>query len=376
MNYFVLQVSEFLEGIRYRLSGKFVRLQERMNRATFSWSVRSALYRHMSTQISNDINQIAALSAFKRRLVREKRKSSLYVIDDVIRRMRNGSEISTALSVWIPVDEVLIISGAEAAGHVDTAFELLLQAKDRTANVRRSMVSAFTTPAVYLIAVYGLLWAIGTYFLPSIQNAMPESKAQGMGAALYGMGNFATSFWILLPIATIACLVVWVLWALPNWTSNYRRIADRFYPFSFYRDIQGYVWLLTFASMLQAGMSDTKILLDQSRLGSPWLNQRILAIRRRMVNGEGLASALHNVNFDFPSPDMIDDITSMVDFDDFPARIMRRTVQWADEMERNVKVRTRMIGFAFDMVMYGLILFVLLGMNSLSTQMGSAPGLQ
>lgn len=375
MTFFTVQFSELLEGISYRFSSKFSHLERRLNKASFSWTVRSALYRHMSVQISNGINQIAALAAFKRRLQREKRKSAIYVVDDIIRRMRNGAEISAALRAWIPVDEVLIISGAESAGHVDTAFELLLQAKDRTSNVRRSMVSAFTTPVVYLVAVYGLLWAIGMYFLPSIQNAMPESKAQGMGAALYAMGNLATSLWMLLPIVIIACSVSWILWALPNWVSVYRKIADRFYPFNFYRDIQGYVWLLTFASMLQAGMSDTKILLDQSRLGSPWLNQRLVAIRRRMVNGEGLASALQNVRFNFPSPEMIDDITSMVDFDDFPARIMKRTVQWADEMERTVKARTRMLGFVFDIIMYALILFVLLGMNSLSTQMGSAPGL-
>lgn len=366
--------SELLEGISYGLSAKLSRIERKLNKLAFNWHVRSALYRHMAVQLDNDINQIAALGAFKRRLEREKRKSAIYVIDDVIRRMRNGAEISGALRVWVPSDEALIISGAEAAGRISTAFELLLQAKDRTANVRRSMVSAFSTPVVYLVAVYGLLWAIGMYFLPSIQNAMPESKAQGMGAALYAMGNFATSPWMLLPVFVIFSVVLWILWALPNWTSVYRKTADRFYPFNFYRDIQGYVWLLTFASMLQAGMSDTKILLDQSRLGSPWLNQRLIAIRRRMVNGEGLASALQNVKFNFPSPEMIDDITSMVDFDDFPARIMKRTVQWADDMERTVKARTRVLGFAFDMIMYGLILFVLLGMNSLSTQMGSAPG--
>lgn len=93
-----------------------------------------------------------------------------------------------------------------------------------------------------------------------------------------------------------------------------------------------------------------------------------------MVNGEGLANALRHVGFDFPNPDMIDDIASMADFDDFPTRIMKRTTQWADDLEQSVKAKIKILGFCFDMVMYGLILIVLLGMNSLSVQMGSVPG--
>lgn len=370
------QISHWLEDRARRLARQGSgRVEQRLNRLAFNWKVRSALYRHMAVQVDNGVNQISALEGFKRRLEREKRKSCIYVVNDLVRRMKNGAQLSGAMRQWVPGDEALTITGAEMAGNIGAAFELLLQSKERTANVRRAMVSAFTTPMVYLCAIYGMLWAIGMYFLPSIQQAMPSGKAQGLGALLYSMGDFATSYWVLLPIGLIIAGVVWIFWALPNWTSRYRIPAEKFFPFNFYRDIQGYVWLLTFASMLQAGMSDTKILLDQSRLASPWLHQRLLAVRRRMVNGEALAGALQKAKFEFPSPEMIDDIASMADFDDFPARIMKRTVQWADDLERIVKARIRTLGFVFDMVMYGLILLVLLGMNSLSVQMGSVPGM-
>lgn len=376
MNEVSAHISHWLEHRTRRLARRGGgRIEQLLNRMAFNWKVRSALYRHMAVQVENGINQISALEGFKRRLAREKRKSCIYVVNDLIRRMKNGAQLSAALRIWVPGDEALTITGAEMAGNVGVAFELLIQSKERTAGVRRAMASAFTTPLVYLCAIYGMLWAVGMYFLPSIQQAMPADRAKGLGAMLYNLGDFAVSGWVLLPIALIVALVAWIFWALPNWTSLYRVRAERFFPFNFYRDIQGYVWLLTFASMLQAGMSDTKILLDQSRLASPWLHQRLLAVRRRMINGEGLASALYATRFAFPSPDMIDDIASMADFEDFPMRIMKRTVQWADDLERIVKARIRTVGFMFDMVMYGLILLVLLGMNSLSVQMGSVPGI-
>ena len=94
-----------------------------------------------------------------------------------------------------------------------------------------------------------------------------------------------------------------------------------------------------------------------------------------MLNGQGLAPALETAGFGFPNPELIDDIGSMSDFDDFPERIMRRAVQWADELEWTTKARVRALGFAFDIAMYALMLIVLLGINSLSVQIGNVPGL-
>lgn len=375
MRNLLTQISDWLDKSSYQFNVKEGRVEQYLNRKAFNWSVRSTLYRHMSVQIDNNVNQVAALEGFKQRLQREKRKSCVFVVNDIIRRMKNGAQLSNALRLWIPKEEALTINGAEMAGNISSAFELLLQSHDRILNVRRSMVSAFTTPVIYLLAIYGMLWAIGMYFLPSIKDVVPESNVHGIGALLYMLGDFAISPWMLIPLIICAVAIGLILWALPNWISLYRIVAERFFPFSFYRDIQSYIWILTFASMLQAGMSDTKILLDQSRAASPWLKQRLLAIRKRMVNGEGLASALKNTKFEFPNMDMIDDIASMADFDDFPKRIMKRTVQWGHEMEINVKTRIRTIGFAFNILMYGLILLILLGMNSLSVQMGNIPGL-
>lgn len=374
MKTFNLHISRFINDIKPFFSKNDRNFETWLNRTAFNWHVRAALYRHLSVQIDNNINQVTALENFIRRLERQRRKSCVIVVKDIIRMMKNGAQISSALRLWVPIDESFTISGAESAGNITIAFELLLQSKARETNVRRAMVTAFTTPLVYLCAIYGMLWAIGMFFLPSIEKVMPTSKVHGLGSILYGFGAFATSFWMILPLVIIIGLITWIFWALPNWTSIYRVKFEEYFPFNFYRDIKGYVWLITFASMLRAGMSDTKILLDQSRMASPWLQQRLLAARRRMINGEGLAKSLQNTGYYFPNPDILDDIDSMVDFDDFPDRITKRTAQWADDLENDVKSRIRILGFCFDMVMYGIILIVLLGMNSLSIQMGSMPG--
>lgn len=353
----------------------YKKLEHFFSRLAFNWPMRAALYRHLSVQLNNGINQVVALETFKRRLARKKRYSCISVVDDIIHRIRNGIQLSVALRIWVPNDEAFTIAGAEMAGNIEQAFDLLLTSKARIETVRQSMTAAFTTPIVYLCAIYGMLWAIGMFFLPHIRQVMPTGNVQGLGAFLFSLGDFATSFWILIPVILTFGLCGWIFWALPNWTSKYRTFIENFFPFSFYRDLHGYVWILTFASMLQAGISDTHILRDQSRFASPWLRQRLMALQRRMINGEDIADALGRIGFNFPNPDMIDDIASMAGFEDFPARLIKRTIDWSNEMEGNVKTNVKRVGFFFNILMYALILLLLLGINSLSVQMGSVPGL-
>ncbi len=344
-----------------------------LDKMAFSWGVREEFYRHMSGQIRNEVGQVAALERFQKRLLRNKRKSSAEIVGDIIRRMQNGSQLAIALRKWVPNDEALILLGGENAGQISDAFDLIIDSKIRVRTIRRTLITALTTPTVYLVALYGLVWAVGVYVLPTIRMVIPESSVHGSAAVLFTLGDAATSYWMIAPVAVLVSIIGWITWALPNWTAKIRMKAEEYFPFSFYRDIQGFIWILTFSAMLKAGMSDTKILDDQARFASPWLRQRLVAIRRRMLNGESLAKALIGTNYGFPSPDMIDDIESMSDFTDFPERIAARVRQWADELQYRTAKNVKIMGFAFDLIMYALILLVLVGINGVSTQMGTIP---
>ncbi|MHB1268813.1 MAG: hypothetical protein ACYCY2_14625, partial [Acidithiobacillus ferriphilus] len=60
---------------------------------------------------------------------------------------------------------------------------------------------------------------------------------------------------------------------------------------------------------------------------------------------------------------------------DFAVRISRVAVQWADELEWRTTVKAQTFGFLVEMAMYGAMGFLMVAINSLSTQMGSVPGL-
>lgn len=351
------------------------------DRMAFSWPVREGLYKHLSAQIYNDVPVEDALDSFAKRLQRKKKISSAKIIADVARRMRDGKSLAQALSTWVPSDEVAIVTSGEQAGKLTPSLDLLIEAKRRVARVNSAIKSALVTPGIYVALVYGMIWTIGRFVTPGLQQAMPKERAQGMVYALYAAGDFANSWWALIPPAIAALAVVAVVRSLPRWTGKHRITAERYFPYSFYRDIQGYTWLMGFTSLLQAGMPDVEILKREKAKASPWLKERLNALWFRTSNGKSLSDALlaEGKNgmpaFGFPNPDIVDDIASMSGFGDFPERISKVAIQWAQELELSTLARAKSFGFAMEIVMYVVMGFLMVAINSMSSQMGSVPGM-
>jgi type II secretory pathway component PulF len=359
---------------------RFSRFVEAMDRLAFSWKVRETLYRHLSVQIGNGIPVETALDAFHRRLLRNRRKSTAAVVGTVARRMRDGETFAAAIAQWIPRDEASMIAGGEMAGRLPFTLDLIIESTRRTQRVSMAIRSALVTPAVYLAAMYVVVWAIGRFVTPSLMQVLPPEKATGLIHGLYVSGDLANSWWALLPLLVAAALSAAVSLSLPRWTGRARILAERYFPYSFYRDIRGYGWLLSFTALLQAGVPDTEILKRQWATASPWLLERLQEIWRRMDNGAGLAEALlapgnNRLPFGFPNPDIVDEIDSMAGFSDFSDRIVRLAAQWAGELEQTMLAKVKATGVVMELFMYGMMGLLMVAINSMSVQIGSVPGM-
>ena len=351
------------------------------DRLAFSWKVREALYRHMSAQVENSVTVEAALDGFQGRLLRRKKVSSAKIVGDVARRMRDGSTFAAAMTKWVPQDEVSVISSGEIGGNLPKALNLVIDAKQRIARVNTALKTSLVSPLVYVFAVYGMIWAIGHYVTPSLQQVLPKEKAQGLVAGLYAAGDFANSWWAVVPPLAIILIFAAIVYSLPNWTGRKRVVAERMFPYSFYRDMQGYTWLMSFSALLRSGMADVEILQRQRGNASPWLKERVHALWWRMDNGASLSAAMLAKGkggmpaFGFPNPDIVDDISSMAGFGDFPVRISAVATHWAEELERSTLAFAKSFGFAMEIFMYMVMGVLMLAINAMSTQVGNVPGM-
>jgi type II secretory pathway component PulF len=359
---------------RYQFSSKI------RNAVGFDWAVRKALYRHLAIQSANGVPLERAIDSFLPRLYRNRKNIAAGIISTVSRRFRDGAPLADALDGYVPLDELAVIRSGEQGGTLSDSLALIIQSVDGVRRVQAAIRRAAFTPTVYSIATFVLLWIIGRYVLPDLQQALPVQRAQGTVAILYALGDIANSLWAILPPLLLLAITAWLYWAMPNWTSPKRLIAERYFPFSFYRDTTGFRWLMSFTSLLGAGVPDVEILQMQARSASPWLSQRLRTFHRAMINGTSLSGALFTRTKDrrtygFPNPDIVDDIASFDGFPDFHINIQSLAREWAHDLEERTLLWTTQMGFSCEIALFAIMGFLMVAINDLSTQIAHVTGM-
>ena len=138
---------------------------------------------------------------------------------------------------------------------------------------------------------------------------------------------------------------------------------------------------MSFVALIRVGVPDVEVLKRQLEFCSPWLRERLYALWWRMDNGASLSSALmaRGKNgmppFDFPNPDVIDDIASLDGFNEFVDGMNLLAVKWANELEETMIARGKLFGILAEIVMYCVLGFMFVAMNAMSTSTGSVPGM-
>jgi type II secretory pathway component PulF len=349
------------------------------NTLKFGWAHRKPIYRHLAIQTKNGVPIERALDTYLPRLARNRQKYVASVISSVARRFRDGHSLADALLSYIPDDDLAVIRSGELGGSLAESLELIIASTDSTERVKNAIRQAAFAPSIYAFATFVLLWVIGRFVLPDLQNVLPAQRAQGSVALLYILGDTANSLWALVIPALIAAALLWLSWAMQNWTNPIRLTAERFFPFSFYRDTSGFRWLMSFTSLMGAGVPDVEILQAQARGASPWLGERLRAFHRAMINGASLSSALlarskGGKSFGFPNPDIADDIGSFDGFPDFHANIQSLAKDWARDLEDKTLLLASRLGFYCEMVLFGIMALLMVAINELSTQISHVAG--
>lgn len=350
------------------------------DRLAFNWKIRESLYKHLAAQVGNGVPIEAALETFRFRLQRRGKISADKIIADVARRMRDGSTLTNALAQWVPPEEIGVISSGELSGNLPRSLGLVIESKKRIERVNSALKSSMVSPLIYMMAVYGMLWAVSVFVTPSLSQVLKKEKTSGIVYGLYVASDLANSLWALAPPIVAGCLILLVVKSLPVWTGRRRIVAERFFPYSFYRDINGYRWLMAFTALLRAGMADVEILKRQHSQAQPWLKERLHALWWRMENGASMPEALlakgknGTPPFGFPNPDIVDDISSMHGFPDFPDKIATLAMQWAEDLEETTRERAKAFGFWMEMLMYGVMALLMVAINAMSTQIGNISG--
>jgi type II secretory pathway component PulF len=366
-----------------------------LKRAPYFWSrkklskaCRASLLATMEVQVSAGVDIVMVINKFHDRLrMRRRYIGDQPLLSRVISRIRGGASVAEALKPHLTDNEFAIFAAGEQSGESVQACRLVQALGQQGKRIASALREAMVAPAVYLISLFVTLFVISSQVVPSLASVLPAERWEGLAAVIYASTKLVSPVGIGILILLVAGAAGVVRFLLPRWIGQPRLTAERYVPgFGLYRDLMGALWVGSFATLLQSGLADTRILEMQIAQSNPWLAERLRRVLVLMKNGLGLGEALtyagpgrfdHDrpemgVKFDFPSPDAIDDIASFAGFSDFGTRMIAMRDIWLADTEKRLRTRAAATGMVIQMLIFAYFGILTLGINQLSSQIANA----
>jgi len=345
----------------------------------FRWSVRAQFYTRVAAQNANGQKLQDCFKQFETRRLEKGRYAEAYIAKSIRLAMDSGKSFAKAIAPWVDSSEVAMISSGEAAQNVANALQVLLDMGELRAKITGELKKGIFDPIIMMLSAIGMLLVVAFKVMPSFEKAMPKGSLTGIMAFLASLSAFVGSWKMIALTVFFIVATIMTIWSMSRWTGKWRLFAEKFFPWSAYRDLQGYLWATSFVSMLSTGgnMKDVQILKLQLEYSTPWLAERLRAIHRDIKSGASLPQALaapryFNKSFGFPSEEIIDMIDAMYGFNDFPLRMVAILVGWRDKIADKLAGLMRAVGGIIGMFSTGLMLMIALGAFSMSNSMSNS----
>ena len=341
---------------------------------------RYALYEQASSQIANGLTLLEVLEKFKERLsqrTRRKYVKDTEAITEIEAAVRNGGQFAQALGPHVPYAERQIVASGEVVGGkgIGEAMGLVLMVREMTSEIRGAFFAALLAPMGYVISLWACLAVIGVQVTPEFLPIVSLAKWGFWGKLMYYMGEMASSWVGVVLGAALIGLVIWAFWARDNWTGRGRVFCDRWlFPFTLFRDIDGFVLVMTYSALLRSGMSDTGALVTLIDGSSPYVRHRLAPIPVRMKNGIDLAGAFRAAKFGFPSEDLVDEIGAYAGFADFPVKLEAVGRSFAKKLVKRLAFKVAVLGLVFGGLTFFVMGAVQLGSNNIQSAIMSSVG--
>lgn len=335
---------------------KFARFMFRSDAAQ-----RRRLYLKMSKLLGNGVQIIDALDTMRaRRVTLKSAKDPLAIaLGDWLRKMRNGSRLSQAIQGWVGSDEAMLISAGEQSGKVDEALVSAAEVMEAKKKIKSAVVGGLAYPGFMLIIAFAVLIMFSYKIIPEFSQVVPYEKWHGIAKAMIDFSNF-TRNWIIV-IAGLPVVMFIAFWfSLPRWSEGLRIKLDAHVPYSVYRVLHGSTWMISFSSLVSAGVRIENALEQLMDGASPWLRARILACLKGMRSGLNPGDALAKTGYAFPDVEIIDDLGVYARLSGFDTALATIGKEWITESVERIESMMKVI-FGMSILLVGLFIAMMVG---------------
>jgi type II secretory pathway component PulF len=302
---------------------------------------------------------------------RKKGEAMSIILSSVLRDMQNGQSFGEAIKRWVPSDDRMVLEASENSDDFPGQLEQYCWTLRQKRKVVGTIIGGLTYPTFLFTMVFAMLVYFGRVIVPDIAMLLPVDQWRGMAAFLAFLGRFAENY-ALYSAFSIVCLLVLITFSLPRWTGTLRRFADYLPIYKLYRVYTGISFMLSVSSLMRGGTAPIVAVERVLPLSTPYVRERLLKIRRGMLNGLDFGEALHKFGRTWPDYKMNLSIKIFSRTQDLSSSLANLSQDWLRLNQEKMEQRMAAIRNLALVLVFAVIMAVVGGMYSLQSQIAEA----
>lgn len=336
----------------------------------FSTNKRVAMWRKLVSLLKNDFTLVNALNRLQMTESRGGAKPNepfAICLREWERNLERGYSFSEATRGWIPTEETLLLTSSNMSSLI-VALENVSRMVVANKRIGRAVFGAIAYPLLLLVLVFGIIIMVGIYLVPPLAEVAGDGMVWSGGAAsLIWLSEWAGRYWKF--IAFVFVLIIVFAWlSLPNWSGRLRAMFDKLPPWNIYKIRVSVGWMMSMAAMVSSGVSVPDAMRVIADNANNYLRNILDKTLRHIANGDNLGNALQNTGMDFPSEELIGDLSVYSDMNDFDENLDHIANEYLEESVRKIESLSDALNTVGILLISGVIAWVVLGTFQMQDQ--------
>ncbi len=286
--------------------------------------------------------------------------------------LQNGYSFSDALKGWAPSRERLMLSVGDMSD-LEGALLNLIKVAEGTEKMLKPIIGAITYPSFLLLMSVLVIYAIGAYMVPPMEEAAPDARWTGSAKDLVAVSHWIQENWLFaFSFFPVLFLVIYI--TIGIWTGPTRKAIDDIPPWSLYKMFMGITWLLSLSALIKGGVPISVALAALRKDSNRYLKERIDKAMDFIKNGDNLGQALYKSKLNFPDKEIVADLKVYAELDNFEEALDKLANDWLDASAEAVEAKASMLNMGAMFAISGIIAWAVFGVFEMQDQITSAMG--
>ena len=341
----------------------------------FSSNTRLKIYRKLAALLRNRFSLMNALDMIYNGFSEDGKHPGdpfAIAISAWGRALQEGHAFSDALKGWAPARERLMLSVGDMSD-LESALLNLIKVAEGTEKMLKPIIGAIAYPSFLLLMSVLVIYAIGAYMVPPMEEAAPNARWSGTAKDLVAVSHWIQENW-LLAFSFFPALFITIYATIGIWTGPTRKAIDDCPPWSLYKMFMGITWLLSLSALIKAGVPISVALGNLRKDSNRYLKERIDKAMDFIKNGDNLGEALSKTKLNFPDKDVVADLRIYAELDNFEEALDKLANDWLDESAEAVEAKASILNMGAMFAISGIIAWAVFGVFEMQDQITSSMG--